>query len=189
MNSEAEYPRPDLTAHPLAPDPQDDGLANPTVTMVVGFLGRARDDAHVRIYVDLSFSSYYEFLAAEVMSTSLVDPADEMSPKAVYVRASAEVSFVRVTRLSGSASFVSGAIRSRYGPRRPPRGGFVPARFEGYYSDIPCPSYPDVCFPPSYGCPPGHTIACPSSFTCESVDVCSIDFDCESLALFVCAPR
>jgi hypothetical protein len=186
MDPEAEDPQPDLTPHPLAPAPEDDGLADPAVAILVGYLGRARDDALVRVYVDLSFSGYYELLAADVTSTSSVDPADEMSPTAVHLRASAEVSFVRVTRLSGSASFVSGAIRSRYRPRRPPRGRFVPAI---YTAVDHCPSYPDnACLPPSLN-PCLTNIACPSSFTCESVDVCSIDFDCESLALVVCGPR
>jgi hypothetical protein len=181
MNPEAEDPRPDLTPHPLAPDPEDDdGLADPAVTVVVGYLGRARDDAHVRIYADLSFSGYYELLAADVTSTSSVDPTDEASPTAVYLRASAEVSFVRVTRLSGSASFVSGAIRSRYGQGRQPRGRFVPAEQDPHslfgYCPPPAPTDPSQC---AY---------CPTDVFCESVDYCSIDFDCESVALIVCRP-
>jgi hypothetical protein len=179
MDPEAEDPRPDLTPHPLAPEPEDDGLADPAVTVVVGYLGRARDDAHVRIYVDLSFSGYYELLAADVTSTSSIDLADEASPTAVYLRASAEVSFVRVTRLSGSASFVSGAIRSRYGPRRPPRGRFVPAEQEPH-------SLFGYCPPPA---PTEISCVCPTDAFCESVDYCSIDFDCESVALIVCRPR
>src|SRR5262245_11630674 len=143
MDPEADDSRPVLTPHPLAPEPEDDdGLADPTVTMFVGYLGRARDDAHVRLYADLSFSGYYELLAADVVSTSSVDPADEASPTTVYLRASAEIRFVRVTRLSGSASFVSGAIKSRYGQRRQSGGRFVPA------IDEP-PSLHGYCPPPA----------------------------------------
>ncbi len=154
MDAEAEDHRPDLTPHPLAPEPEDfDGLPDRAVSVIVGYVGRARDDAHVRIYLG-SFSAYYELLTADVVSTSSVDASYEASPTSVYVRASAEVSFVQLSRLSGSASFVSGAIRSRYG-----RG----VRAGGYVAEI---------YEPSHCHPVTHILFCATEVYCESVDYC-----------------
>jgi hypothetical protein len=110
-----ETPQVDLTPHPLVQSATEGGDGpDEDVTTLVGFIGAAAADDRVRIYLGLSFASYCEVGAADVVRTAPVDPKDEQSPSIVWIKSSADVRLIG--RLTGTASFISGAIRSRYLP-------------------------------------------------------------------------
>jgi len=107
----------DLTPHRLAPRPEADAESESGLTTIVGFVGSSSMDGGVRVYLDLSFASYYEVAATDVVRTKAVDSDDPDSPRALWIRSSAQLDLVRTDRLSGSASFVTGAIRRRFSAR------------------------------------------------------------------------
>jgi hypothetical protein len=100
-----------LSFHPLAPqDPVPAPSVNPPVR-IVGFIGPAYTGDRIRVYTDLSFSSYYELAAEAVVQSSAVDADDANSPAVVWVDGGALVEFVRTSTIRGSAAYVTGAIR------------------------------------------------------------------------------
>ena len=161
----------DLTPHRMAPraDGREiDGAGDGLVTLT-GFVGESTKEGYVRVYLDLSFTSYCEVATADVVKTKRVDAADEDSPTVLWVTASAQMGLVSVGRLSGSASFVSGAIRSRYGRGPKPVAASLPD------TDYPCtvffickqPPEPsdwcgsDWCLSEGVPCPTTREIFCP----------------------------
>ena len=105
----------DLTPHRLAPRLEDSQLrADDGLSTLVGFIGHSEQDGSVRVYLDLRFASYVEVRAGDVVQTAPVDAIDENSPSIVWVSSSAQLRLVSIGRLTGDATFVTGAIRSRY---------------------------------------------------------------------------
>jgi hypothetical protein len=145
--------KPEIKFHPLAPrDPVHGSGANSTIRLI-GYVGQAATGGHIRVYTDLSFSSYYEFDEEAVTQSSAVDAEDPNSPTTVWVDGSATVDFVQTSRLSGSAAYVAGAIWQQLPPLMPqdPQGtGLVRT------PDLPC-------LPPPPPPPPGSTWTCPHS--------------------------
>ena len=131
----------DLSPHPLVPgldelEEETDGL-----TTLLGFIGPSPKEGRVRVYLELSFSSYCEVANDDVVKTAPVDANDAHSPTIVWIKNSAQVGLVKVGRLTGDASFVSGAIRRRY------RGRAVPADLTVKAESIdPCTEWFD-CWP------------------------------------------
>lgn len=104
----------DLTPHRLAPARGADlgGL-----TTIVGYAGEGRSDAHIRVYVNLSMTGYYEVEVADVVRTQQVDREDPDSPRRLWIKADAQIRVVQVDQMTGPASFVQGAMRKRYAAR------------------------------------------------------------------------
>ena len=146
-----------LTPHPWAPRLEEgEEEHDSAITTIVGFVGSARRQAHIRIYLDLTFSSYCEVAVADVMRTRPVDPDDDVSPTVVWVKASAHVSLMYLGRFSGSASYVTGRIRDANSKT----GSQEVRPYAGIYQPHPTHS-PTDC-----------TLFCETRILCESVDVC-----------------
>jgi len=168
---------PDLTPHPLTPREEEEAAEKlDALTKMVGFIGSSKKDGRVRVYLDMSWSRYIEVSREDVVRTAPVDASDEQSPTVIWVKASAQVGYVTVKRLTGNASFVKGAIQRRYSPRRSVGRRTSGRRFaqqrpranEPPFSLDPCTEYYD-CFPP-----PPPTDVCPPSIECLTESgVCS----------------
>ena len=159
----SDRPEVDLSPHPLVPGREqlDAQAGEESLTTIVGFVGPSRSEDRVRVYLDLSFSSYFDVAAADVVQTARVDANDENSPTIVWVGSSAQVGLVRIGRLTGDASFVTGAIRQRHGRgARSARAMTLAASMDpctDWFDCIPKPVPPDPtsweCFSNSIPCP------------------------------------
>lgn len=106
--------RPLLPSHPLSPHFEANATSAEVETLV-GFIGDAPVDSRVRVYSNLTFTTFYELDRADVQNAMPADSHEEHGPTVVQVRASARVEFVEIARLTGDASYVAGSIRARYG--------------------------------------------------------------------------
>lgn len=174
MNPE-EQPRsgsePDLAPHPLAPEPEraQPAEAADALTTLVGFVGRSAVEGHVRVYLDLSFTSYCEVATADIARTRPVDPGDEESPTVIWVKSSARMGMVSVGRLSGNAAYVTGAIRARHRQRAVRRVPVANASLD------PCTQWFDCWRDTAAFCPAPDSdwcltegVPCPSNQSCPS---------------------
>lgn len=161
----------DLSPHPLVPRGDEVG-AQPDegLSTLVGFIGPSEKDARIRVYLDLTFASYCEVATGDIVQTAPVDANDENSPSIVWVNSSAQVGLVSVGRLTGDATFVTGAIRNRHyrrAARRDLRAGADTA-------------FPCMAFTEYFDCPVEHetfvedcTVLCYSSiYSCHSYAGC-----------------
>ena len=114
MSNEQYRPEIDLSSHPLAP--QDPELPSSAAVRVrfSGFIGPSEEEDHVRVYTDLSFSSFFLVAKTDVVSAAPSDELDANSPTNVIVQGSAHIAFIRTERLEGAASYVTGTIRRQY---------------------------------------------------------------------------
>jgi hypothetical protein len=156
----------DLSPHPLAPrleevEPEADGL-----TTLRGFIGESRKGGRVRVYLDLSGTSYCEVAADDVVRTAPVDANDQHSPTTVWIKESAQVNLVQVSRLSGEASFIKGALRNRYGGQELSAAAnrvVLPAS-DYFWDCLPPPPPPPgtswTCFSKSIPCPEPSGMFC-----------------------------
>lgn len=110
----SQYDEPEIRRHPLAPTFDEAAADESGYETLVGFMGDSPREGRVRVYFDLTFRSYCEVDTADIRHTKPLDPADDNGAAVVVVRADADLEYVRVDRVSGSASFVSGAIRARH---------------------------------------------------------------------------
>lgn len=172
MSSEEQPDRPadqtgevDLTPHPLVPGlERDQTHADEGLTTLVGFIGPARTDDRVRVYLDLSFASYCDVAKADIVQTAPVDANDENSPSTVWVNSSAQMRLVSVGRLTGDASFVTGAIRSRHFRR-----GARYASANRPNTEFPCTIF-FICDPKPLPPRPGSNWECLPSDDCTTPD-------------------
>ena len=135
----------DLTPHSMAPDGADDANAGESLLQIAGFVGSSPNGGQVRLYLDLSFASYYEVATADVVRTKSVDDGDPDSPRILWVKPSAQLRLVRTRDISGSASFVTGALRESF------RANF--SRELAVLPDTGDPSAcSGMCLPQSSGC-------------------------------------
>ncbi|MGV9264858.1 hypothetical protein ACWDRR_09375 [Kitasatospora sp. NPDC003701] len=115
MNAGRQEER-DLSPHSFTPTPGTEPSGD-SLTVLVGYVGTGPTDDLIRLYADLSLSSYYEFAADDVVRTASVDPDNASSPRRLWIRDSAQVRLVRVNQVTGPAAFLRGSLRSRFGPR------------------------------------------------------------------------
>jgi len=145
-------------SHPLSPRFTPES-ATADAEMLVGFVGDAPVESRVRVYSDLSFTSFYEFDRAEVQVAVPVDAHEEDGPTVVKVRGDARIEFVTISRLAGEASYVAGNIRAKY---RSAQDDVAFAR------DELLPPYPvSRVYPPCSSLPPPYPVSrvyppCPS---------------------------
>ncbi|MGC0378917.1 hypothetical protein [Streptomyces sp. SAI-229] len=147
-------PEVNLNPHPLVPEHFTTDAAD-GLTVLMGFIGPSTSDGRVRVYLDLSFESYFAVARNDVVQTAAVDSDDENSPSILWVRSSAKLMLVNVGRLTGDAKNLTGAIR-RYHRARQPRDDT------------------DFC---SVFCD-GATEGCGSSWACGPSDACTADIFC-----------
>lgn len=163
----------ELSFHPLAPqEPVPAPSANPPVR-IVGFIGRGYTGDHIRVYTDLSFSSYYELSPEAVVQASAVDADDPNSPAVVLVDGGALVEFVRTSTIRGSAAYVAGAIRRQLmALSSVHRAGFAPLAAE---------TWEQRCWPTPPP-PPQTNWECPHSEAgqpgCHPTPFCAPSTDC-----------
>ncbi|WP_437752166.1 hypothetical protein [Sorangium sp. So ce1389] len=106
----------DLSTHPLVaghhPDPDDfKDLASFT-----GYLGPAKKEGYIRLYLDLTFKHYYELPSDAVLATRPSKAGDPQSPTIVTIKGEAKLSVVNVTSTITEASFLQGSISKGYLP-------------------------------------------------------------------------
>ena len=103
-------------SHPLTralhPDPDRFGER----ATVVGYPGPSPQTGRVRVYLDLTFTSYYELDAAAVLDTAPAKANDENSPTVVVIASSAPVDVVRVESGQTQARYLEGSITRGYLP-------------------------------------------------------------------------
>jgi hypothetical protein len=80
------------------------------LTPIVGWQGDADATDRVRVYLDLGFSTYYEFSTDDVVDTVSTDPEDENAPSVLWVRSTANANLTRTQSVSGDIGFLSGGI-------------------------------------------------------------------------------
>jgi hypothetical protein len=152
----------DFTPHRMAPRARTDSGedSNAGMAVLTGFVGESAQAGHIRLYLDLSFSSYCEIATKDVVKTKKVDASDDDSPTVLWVTGAAQVGLVRVGQTSGTASFISGAIRDGHAARR----ATYAERAMALSSEFPCSM--DL-----FDCEvPGGPL--PSNGWCYSVQIC-----------------
>jgi hypothetical protein len=102
--------------HPLTeklhPDPDRFGGR----ATVVGYPGPSPQAGRVRVYLDTTFTSYYELDAAAVLDTAPAKANDENSPTVVVIESSTPVDVVRVESGQTQARYLEGSITRGYLP-------------------------------------------------------------------------
>ena len=150
----------DLTPHRLVPAQEaldagpDGGLG--ALNTIVGYIGRSDDAGQVRIYLDLTFRRYCEVGSSDVVQTAPVDANDANSPTTVWIRSTARVALVG--RMTGDASFISGALRKQFLPRAAAQsvsGSTAPACSEFFFCPTADPCSTPLCPPPASSSPWG----------------------------------
>ncbi|OBG28735.1 hypothetical protein [Mycobacterium sp. 852002-51057_SCH5723018] len=104
----------DLTVHPLAPLNPEAMPRSTNTTQIIGFVGPSDVEDHLRIYTDLSFSTFYDIDETDVVRAARVDTQDGNSPTVVHVDSSAHIEFVYTSRIAGGADYVTGAVARLY---------------------------------------------------------------------------
>ncbi|MER7772615.1 hypothetical protein [Kitasatospora sp. NPDC096140] len=106
----------DLSPHSFTPRPGSEPSGD-NLTVLVGYVGTGPTDDLIRLYVDVTLASYYEFAADDVVRTASVDPDNADSPRRLWIRDAAQVRLVRVNQVTGPAAFLQGRLRSRFASR------------------------------------------------------------------------
>jgi hypothetical protein len=140
----------DLSFHPLAPQDPELPSSSAVRARFSGFIGPSEEEDHVRIYTDLSFSSYFLVARNDVLSAAPSDELDANSPTNVIVQGSAHVAFIRTERLEGAASYVTGAIRRQFLEETDSGSLFDES---DHPTTFPCATEPPKCTGPIF-CPP-----------------------------------
>jgi hypothetical protein len=109
--------------HPLVSRLGKKRTQSEQLTPIVGWQGDADTTDRVRVYLDLGFSTYYEFSTDDVVDTASTNPEDENAPTVVWVRSTAKANLTRTQSVSGDIGFLSGGIsranlaRAAFNPR------------------------------------------------------------------------
>jgi hypothetical protein len=96
--------------HPLVSRLRRKPTPSEQLTPIVGWQGDSDVADRVRVYLDLGFSTYYEFSADDVVEMAPTDPANENAPMVVWVRSTAKADLTRTQSVSGDIAFLSGGI-------------------------------------------------------------------------------
>ncbi len=114
----------DLPNHPLVTallkgdDPPLDLIT------LAGYIGKSEKEGYYRLYLDLSFGSYFEVPCREVRHSESLKAGDVNSPTLLYLSATTKVELVQITS-SSAADFFQGTIALTYLPTSVPSGGGV----------------------------------------------------------------
>ena len=102
--------------HPLTQKLHPDADRFGDRATVVGYPGPSPQQGRVRVYLDTTFTSYYELDTRAVLDTVPAKANDENSPTVVVIAASAQVDVVRVDAGQSQARYLEGSITSDYLP-------------------------------------------------------------------------
>jgi hypothetical protein len=100
-----------LKSHPLIEKLISGGAQPGGQDMIVGYIGPSQDDERVRVYLDLTLSSYCEIAVSDVVATASVDSQRESSPSIIWLKLGAKIDRVDTTR---SMTVLSGQIQQTY---------------------------------------------------------------------------
>jgi hypothetical protein len=111
----AEQPKatdlsPDSIVEQLHPDTE---ITEAAVTLT-GYLGPSSTDDNVRLYSNLSFTSYYEIPKDGILGRAKADPKDEDSATVLRVKSDTRLDIVNSTRRTIEANALSGSITGNY---------------------------------------------------------------------------
>jgi hypothetical protein len=96
--------------HPLVSRLGKKRTQSEQLTPIVGWQGDADAADRVRVYLDLGFSTYYEFSTEDVVDTASTNSEDENAPSVLWVRSTAKANLTRTQSVSGDIGFLSGGI-------------------------------------------------------------------------------
>jgi hypothetical protein len=127
--------------HPLVARVRGGRAKSEQLTPIVGWQGDADDANRVRVYLDLGFTTYYEFSTDDVVETAPTDPDDENAPLVLWVRSTAKADLTRTQSVSGDIAFLTGGIS---------RGNLARAPFNARYVSADRSVVPESG---NWGCP------------------------------------
>jgi hypothetical protein len=151
----------DIPIHPLIKRMNDQGVPVDSVRIIEGFVGPASQDENIRIYFDLTFTSYFKIAKVDVLHVESSN--DESKPTKIWIKKSAKLEIVTVQRVSTEAAFLQGSLTNRLRPfQRPVVGAedLAPNTASGC-TEAGCGSSMDICgtsyvtgcyFPSDRGC-------------------------------------
>ena len=152
----------DIPIHPLLKRMKDQGVPADSSRLIEGFVGPAGDDENIRIYFDLTFSSYFAIAKADVLHVESRKD-DESTPVKIWIKKSARLEIVTVQRVSTEAAFLQGSLTNRLRPFQRSvvdSQDLAPSTRQGC-TEIGCASSLDICgtsyetgcyFPSDRGC-------------------------------------
>ena len=96
--------------HPLVGRLRKSRTKSEALTPIVGWQGDADTADRVRVYLDVAFSTYYEFSTADVVETAKTSADDENAPSVLWIRSAAKADLTRTQSVSGDIAFLTGGI-------------------------------------------------------------------------------
>jgi hypothetical protein len=171
----------DIPVHPLIKRMKDQGVPVDATRIIEGFVGPAGQDENIRIYFDLTFTSYFETAKVDVVHVESSDD-DESKPARIWIKKSAKLEIVTVQRVSTEAAFLQGSLTNRLGSFQRAMVGsqdLAPSTRQGC-TEAGCASSLDICgtsyetgcyFPSDRGC--ADTLYGPA---CREHDPCTGGF-------------
>jgi hypothetical protein len=110
----AASPEVDLTPHPLVAK-LIANAANPppdTVTLE-GYLGPSSRDGFVRVYLDLTFKSYFEIPKNGILHADKADPSNESKPTTIVIDLATKLDLVHSLEASYLKGNIAGSLRTK----------------------------------------------------------------------------
>ena len=100
--------------HPIVQAILDLNLSPEDVAILVGYFGPSSKPDYVNLYLSLDLHSYCELYnpasGGDILNTLPSDPNNPNHPTFVFVKANADVKFVKTSSTGVQASFLQGAI-------------------------------------------------------------------------------
>jgi hypothetical protein len=102
------------TTHPIVQAILDVNQSPEDVAVLVGYFGPSSKPDYVRLYLSLDLHSYCELYnpagGGDILNTLPSNPNNPNDPTLVFVKANADVKFVKTSSTGVQASFLQGAI-------------------------------------------------------------------------------
>jgi hypothetical protein len=101
---------PEIPFNPLVKKILGDSDPPADVVQLVGYVSPSKQDGNVRLYRGLDLQEYYEIPRSGVVCVEPIDSRDDDSPTRLLVKSGTPLELIRITRISGEASFLEGCI-------------------------------------------------------------------------------
>jgi hypothetical protein len=136
----------DIPIHPLISKMMVNGEPIDSNRIIEGFVGPAEQNENIRIYFDLTFTSYFEIAKVDVLHVESSNANDDNKPTKVWINKSARLEIVTIQRVSIEAAFLQGALTNRLQPFQLPVGlQPLPPNTASGCTQSGCGSSIDIC--------------------------------------------